>query len=407
MFRWTSYSIDHTAKTVTIVMPAYNYPRVAGYTHSGGTVSLLTGVTESTKTNSNYWAALTNQYVNAYLYEGQKLTAVSADGKNTAEYTVHITYPALPLEGSGTEDDPFIIADSEDFEYIYKKFAALDWSANYSWSFPNAYFRQTADVTCTITPPDGNWWPICWWANYDGGGYTITFAAETARTSGKTVLFGNFFRGKLENVTLAGTVENSTTSDTQASIAASLRAGSVIRNVHSKLTHTAYRAFVLSSGFETGAVVENFLFTGTLNGAAMCGVHWGGGVAGSKIYSTATNFTNGWTNYINATETAANGNLLNTLNSYAEANGLAPWLQQVGVDAVPSLGRKDYAVKNDLNGDGALNSRDAVYLLYHSLLPEQYPVAGQCDYDGNGEVNSDDAILLLYHTMLPEQYPLN
>ena len=408
MFRWTSYSIDHAAKTVTIVMPAYNYPRVAAYTHSGGTTSLLTDVTESTKTNSNYWAALTNQYVNAYLYEGQKLTAVSADGKNTAEYTVHITYPTLSLEGSGTEADPFIIADSEDFEYIYKKFATLDWSANYSWSFPNIYFRQTADVTCTITPPDGNWWPICWWGNYDGGGHTITFAATTARTSGKSVLFSNLFRGKLENVTLAGTVENSTTSDTQASIAASLRNGSVIRNVHSKLTHTAYRAFVLSSGFETGAVVENFLFTGTLNGAAMCGVHWGGGVAGSKIYSTATNFTNGWTNYINATETAANGDLLNTLNSYAEANGLAVWKQTVGTDATPVLTQTVYVLAGDLNGDNELNSRDAIYLLYHTLLPEQYPIedTAACDFNGDNAVDSKDATYLLYHIMMPEVYPI-
>ncbi|MBQ9859401.1 MAG: chitobiase/beta-hexosaminidase C-terminal domain-containing protein [Clostridia bacterium] len=64
-------------------------------------------------------------------------------------------------------------------------------------------------------------------------------------------------------------------------------------------------------------------------------------------------------------------------------------------------------VENDLNGDRAVNSRDAIYLLYHTLLPEQYPVSGDCDYTGDGVVDSEDAIYLLYYTMLPELYPID
>ena len=67
------------------------------------------------------------------------------------------------------------------------------------------------------------------------------------------------------------------------------------------------------------------------------------------------------------------------------------------------------AVKNDLNGDKVVNSRDAIYLLYHTLLPEQYPIAdaAACDFNGDGTVDSNDAIYLLYHCMLPDIYPID
>ena len=64
-------------------------------------------------------------------------------------------------------------------------------------------------------------------------------------------------------------------------------------------------------------------------------------------------------------------------------------------------------VKGDANGDNEINSDDAIYLLYHTLLPDLYPLNQNGDFDGNGEINSDDAIYLLYYTLLPDLYPLN
>lgn len=61
----------------------------------------------------------------------------------------------------------------------------------------------------------------------------------------------------------------------------------------------------------------------------------------------------------------------------------------------------------DINGDGTVNSDDAVYLLKHTMIPENYPVSIHVDFDKNGQVNSDDAVYLLKHTMLPEQYPIS
>lgn len=62
----------------------------------------------------------------------------------------------------------------------------------------------------------------------------------------------------------------------------------------------------------------------------------------------------------------------------------------------------------DLDGNKAVNSADAIYLLYHTLFGnERYPVSQQVDYDKNETVNSADAIYLLYHTLFgSSRYPL-
>ncbi len=64
-------------------------------------------------------------------------------------------------------------------------------------------------------------------------------------------------------------------------------------------------------------------------------------------------------------------------------------------------------IKGDVNGDGVVNSTDAIHLLYYTFLPDMFPVNQDCDFDGNGSVNSDDAIYLLYYTFLPDMFPLN
>ena len=60
----------------------------------------------------------------------------------------------------------------------------------------------------------------------------------------------------------------------------------------------------------------------------------------------------------------------------------------------------------DLNGDATVNSADAIYLLRHSIMAENYPIHQSGDMNGDGNINSADAIYLLRHTILPEQYPL-
>ena len=63
-------------------------------------------------------------------------------------------------------------------------------------------------------------------------------------------------------------------------------------------------------------------------------------------------------------------------------------------------------IRGDVNENGTVDDSEAIYLLYHTFFPEQYPVFQSCDYNGDGKVNDSDAIYLLYYTFFPDSYPL-
>ena len=47
-----------------------------------------------------------------------------------------------------------------------------------------------------------------------------------------------------------------------------------------------------------------------------------------------------------------------------------------------------------------------IYLLWHTVDPENHPLVGGADFDRSGEVTEADVIYLLWHTVDPETYPL-
>lgn len=50
---------------------------------------------------------------------------------------------------------------------------------------------------------------------------------------------------------------------------------------------------------------------------------------------------------------------------------------------------------------------DAIYLVWHTLFPEMYPVVERAvDYNGDGEVTDADAVVLLWHILFPDEYSL-
>jgi hypothetical protein len=63
-------------------------------------------------------------------------------------------------------------------------------------------------------------------------------------------------------------------------------------------------------------------------------------------------------------------------------------------------------VPGDVNKDGTVDSKDAVYLLWCTMFPEQCPIPAGADFDGSGQVTPADAEYLLWHILFPEVYPL-
>ena len=64
-------------------------------------------------------------------------------------------------------------------------------------------------------------------------------------------------------------------------------------------------------------------------------------------------------------------------------------------------------VLGDVNGDSVVTDQDALYLLFYTFAPEEYPIYINCDFDNNGVINDRDAVYLLYYTFDPENYPIN
>ena len=63
-------------------------------------------------------------------------------------------------------------------------------------------------------------------------------------------------------------------------------------------------------------------------------------------------------------------------------------------------------IKGEIDGNGVIDSDDAIYLLRNTLFAGLYPVVTEDDVDGNGKYDSDDAIHLLRYTLFPNLYPL-
>lgn len=64
-------------------------------------------------------------------------------------------------------------------------------------------------------------------------------------------------------------------------------------------------------------------------------------------------------------------------------------------------------IAGDVDNSGAVDLDDAIYLLYHILVGDMYPVSGNCDFNCDGKLDIDDPIYLLFYILMGEEfYPL-
>ncbi|MBE7058003.1 MAG: hypothetical protein E7387_02740 [Ruminococcaceae bacterium] len=63
-------------------------------------------------------------------------------------------------------------------------------------------------------------------------------------------------------------------------------------------------------------------------------------------------------------------------------------------------------IQGEIDGNGIIDSDDAIYMLRNTLFPDMFPVVVDDDIDGNGVYDSDDAIYLLRYTLFPDMFPL-
>lgn len=62
----------------------------------------------------------------------------------------------------------------------------------------------------------------------------------------------------------------------------------------------------------------------------------------------------------------------------------------------------------DVNGDGTINNKDAIYTLYNYMLgDERFPMNQDADFNNDGVLNNKDAVYVLYAYMDNPNYPLN
>ena len=61
----------------------------------------------------------------------------------------------------------------------------------------------------------------------------------------------------------------------------------------------------------------------------------------------------------------------------------------------------------DFTGDGFVTDADVIWLLWHTVFPEDYPLNQSGDFTGDDLVTDADVIYLLWYTVFPEDYPLS
>ena len=200
------------------------------------------------------------------------------------------------FEGSGTAEDPYLIASAADFKKLTDLFCASTSSSSPYGA--GLFFRQTADVDMTGvadyegTHADGN--AKCYFGGvYDGDGHTLTVNIES---SGQTSVFPYIY-GAIVNLKIKGSIN----SDTSAQPIRTVQSGAVVANCVFEMTLTS------SSGNGVSYTVYGTLYNVYVSGVGTKAVYSSG--TDGKYYNVFTNMKNSLGSPLTHSKTTASDDL--------------------------------------------------------------------------------------------------
>lgn len=175
---------------------------------------------------------------------------------------------ATVMEGSGTKDDPYLIAGPEHLQEL-----ANDLSHHIDHR--DHYFKLTRSFSYTGAPIGGDQMDFA--GHFDGDYHTLTVQIEGGNCTG---LFGQAWGGSIRNLTVAGTIKGG---HTVGGVVGHAHDGLVIDNCHVTATVTGANENVGGiAGTANTSTVSNCRMDGTVTGG------WTsiGGIVGCSISNT-------------------------------------------------------------------------------------------------------------------------
>lgn len=181
-------------------------------------------------------------------------------GQCKATVRVTVKDPSAVFEGSGTADDPYLIADAEDFLRLTGFFnASTSESAAYG---EGTYFRQTDDIDMTSvagyngTKANGNA-KLFFGGIYDGNGKTLT--VRIAGSDQSSVF--PYLTGTVANLRITGSISGGTSAQPIRTV----QAGGTIVNCIFDLELSAQKAHGIS--YSIYGTLKNVYIDGQLTGS--------------------------------------------------------------------------------------------------------------------------------------------
>ena len=198
-----SYTANWTPNTYTVHFDANNGE--GSMDDMNFTYDVAQNLTPNTFTREDYsflgWNTQANGSGASYT-DGQSVSNLTTEPNGTVN--LYAKWRLKPWQGSGTEDDPYIISSTAALDLLAY---AVNNNIDNNNGFANKYFLQTEDFTYNGTT--NNYTPIgnasCKFrGHFDGGGFSISGINVTG-SDDYIGVFGYVYYGSVENIVLANT----------------------------------------------------------------------------------------------------------------------------------------------------------------------------------------------------------